>query len=112
MIETSDYQYPNVPSHTAEALANYWIRGWEPGSFLMHMLMGDLYGAAARADHWNKDALGHIAQMIVDVGPQGSWGSEYAVRNWIAKGDAFQRYEKQRLMEILKTEHKVKTYDF
>lgn len=111
-MNTSDYNYPNVPSHTAEALANYWIHGYEPGSFLMSMLMGDLYTAAARADHWNKDALGHIAQMIAEVGPNGSWGSEYAVRNWIAKGDAFQRYEKQRLMDILKKDHVEKTYNF
>ena len=111
-MNTSDYHYPNVPSHTAEALANYWIRGWEPGGFLTSMLMGDLFAATARADHWNKDALGHIAQMIVDVGPPGSWGSEYAVKNWLAWGDAFQRYEKQRLMDILKTEHVEKTYDF
>jgi hypothetical protein len=111
-MNTSDYNYPNVPSHTAEALANYWIRGWEPGGFLISMLMGDLFAAATRADHWNKDALGHIAQMIVDVGPHGSWGSEYAVRNWIAKGDAFQRYEKQRMMDYLKKDHVEKTYDF
>lgn len=111
-MNTSDYNYPNVPSHTAEALANYWIHGYEPGSFLMSMLMGDLYAAAARADHWNKDALGHIAQMIADVGPTGSWGSEYAVRDWIAKGPAFQRYEKQRLMDILKNDYVEKTYDF
>jgi hypothetical protein len=111
-MNTSDYNYPNVPSHTAEALANYWIRGWEPGSFLMSMLMGDLFTAAARADHWNKDALGHIAQMIIDVGPNGSWGSEYAVRSWLAKGDAFQRYEKQRMMDYLKKDHVEKTYDF
>jgi hypothetical protein len=111
-MNTNDYNYPNVPSHTAEALANYWIRGWEPGSFLMSMLMGDLFTAAARADHWNKDALGHIAQMIVDVGPHGSWGSEYAVRSWLAKGDAFQRYEKQRMIDYLKKDHVEKTYDF
>ena len=103
MIKTSDYQYPNVPSHTAEALANYWIRGWEPGSFLMHMLMGDLYGAAARADHWNKDALGHIAQMIVDVGPQASWGSKAVYESWIRKEEAFQQYQKQRVVDILST---------
>ena len=111
-MNMTEWNYPNVPSHTAEALANYWVRGWEPGGFLMSMLIGDLFAAAARADHWNKGAMGYIAQMIADVGPQGSWGSEYAVRNWIAKGDAFQRYEKQRVMDILKTEHVEKTYDF
>jgi hypothetical protein len=108
----SEYEYPNVPSHTAETLANYWIRGWEPGGFLTSMLMGDLYLAAARADHWNKDALGHIANMIADVGPSGSYGSEYAVRDWLAKGASFQRFEKERMMKILSTEHVEKTYDF
>jgi hypothetical protein len=111
-MDTSDYNYPNVPSHTAEALANYWIHGYEPGGFLTSMLVGDLYRAAARADHWNKDAMGHIATMIAEVGPEGSWGNPDIVASWLNKGPAFQHYEKQRLMDILKKDHVEKTYDF
>jgi len=94
-------RYPEVPSHTIEALENYWIRGFEPGSFLNAALAGDLYQAAARADRWNKDALGHIAVYIAREAPDGSWGSSKVVRDWCNRGEWFQRYEKQRVVDIL-----------
>lgn len=97
-------QYPNVPSHTVEALYHYWVNGWQPGSFLTSMLTGDLYSAAARADHWNKNAIGHIVDFIVNHGPQGSWGSSELVHDWCKKGHYFQQFEKKRLMNILSTE--------
>ena len=100
-IDMIQLQYPNVPSHTIEALENYWTRGWEPGSFLTAALSGDLYQAAARADKWNKDALGHIAVYIAREAPDGSWGSRNMVKDWCNRGDWFQRYEKQRVVDIL-----------
>ncbi len=91
-----------VPEHTLEALNNYFKFGWEPGSFLMSVLCNDLYGAASRADHMNKPALAYIAQYIVNEAPLGSWGTPDAVKDWVNKGYYFQRYEKQRLVDILK----------
>ena len=102
----------NVPSHTVEALERYWNHGFEPGSFLMSLLMGDLYAAVARADHWNKGNFAAIVDYVVMEGPEGSWGSEYAVRNWIAKGDAFQNYQRRRVVNILSNDYEEKNYDF
>jgi hypothetical protein len=100
-VDMIQLQYPHVPSHTIQALENYWLRGWEPGSFLAAALAGDLYQAAARADKWNKDALGHIAVYIAREAPDGSWGSLKMVRDWCNHGEWFQRYEKQRVLDIL-----------
>lgn len=102
-LEMLQLQYPHVPSHTLEALENYWLRGWSPGSFLTATLAGDLYQAAVRADKWNKDALAHIAVYIAQVGPEGSWGSTKLVQDWCLKGVAFQQHERQRLVDILST---------
>lgn len=93
----------NVPDHTLEALNNYFKFGWEPGSFLMSVLCNDLYTASGRADHMNKPALAYIAQYIVNEAPYGSWGDVETVRDWINKGEHFQRYERKRLVDILST---------
>ena len=101
--DLEDFVFPNVPHHTREALDNYWKHGWEPGGFLMSMLVGDLYGAAARADHVNKGAIGYIAEYIVNEAPYGSWGSAEVVRDWCNKGVAFKQHEKHRVVDILST---------
>jgi hypothetical protein len=102
-ISLTELQYPNVPSHTIEALENYWTHGWEPGGFLTAVLYNDLYTAAMRADHWNKGALGYIVEYLVNEAPDGSYGSEYKVKDWCRKGAAFQQHEKRRLVDILST---------
>ncbi len=96
-------QYPNVPSHTLEALDNYWKHGWEPGSFLTAVLCNDLYTATVRADHWNKGALGYIVEYLINEAPHGSYGSVEIVKDWCRKGVAFKQHEKHRLVDILST---------
>ena len=93
----------SVPDHTMEALTNYFNHGWEPGSFLRSVLVNDLYGAVARADHINREAIPNIVTWIVNNAPYGSWGSEEAFRDWVKHGVYFQRYEKQRVVDILST---------
>ncbi len=101
-IDMIQLQYPHVPSHTIEALENYWIHGWEPGGCLTAILSGDLYNAAARADKWNLDALGHIAVYIAREAPDYSWGSAKVVREWCNKGVAFQQHQKNRVLDYLR----------
>lgn len=96
-------QYPNVPSHTIETLENYWRHGFEPGGFVTSVLCNDLYTAAMRADHWNKGALGHIVEYVINEAPEGSYGSAELVKDWCRKGVAFKQHEKNRLVDILST---------
>jgi hypothetical protein len=103
-IEMMELQFPKVPRHTLEALDQYWRHGYQPGSFLLAVLYGDLFAAATRADKWNKDALGHIAVYVAHEAPRGSWGNEELVKDWCNRGKWFQHYERQRLVDILSTE--------
>ncbi len=91
----------NVPSHTVEALDRYWTHGYQPGSFLTALLCGDVYHAIGRADHWNKEALGHIVYYIVHHAPRGSYGSEELVQDWINHGVAFEQHQKNRVLDYL-----------
>ena len=90
-----------IPEHTKDTFENYFIRGWEPGSFGMSVLCNDLVGAVSRADHINRMHLSEIVVWLVENAPRGSWGSEEAVREWLKKGPAFENYQKKRVLEIL-----------
>ncbi len=92
-----------VPSHTVEALDRYWTHGYEPGSFLGMLLCGDVYNAVLRADRWNKQALGPIVEYIVRNAPRGSYGSVQLYQDWVNRGEQFQWYQKQRVVDILST---------
>lgn len=94
----------DIPDHTHEALMNYFNNCWEPGSFLMAVLRNDLYGAATKADHINRDYLANIVTWIINNAPYGSYGDSETVNNWLNRGHYQQVYEKQRLIEILSTE--------
>jgi hypothetical protein len=91
----------HVPSHTLETLDRYWTHGYSPGSFLAALLCGDVYNAVVRADHWNREALGHIVYYIVHHAPRGSYGSPELYQDWINQGKMFQSYQKSRVMEYL-----------
>lgn len=93
-----------VPEHTYNALKNYFDNCWEPGSFLMAVLCNDLMEASFRADHVNKHHLAEIATWVYHTAPRGSWGNKEIVRSWLNHGEHQQRYEKQRVMEILSSE--------
>lgn len=94
----------DVPTHSQESLINYFVHGYEPGGFMTAVLQNNLFGAASKADHVNKQYLAQIASWIVNNAPQGSWGSEEAVRSWLNKSPARERFEKEYLIHLLKTE--------
>lgn len=92
-----------VPEHTHEALMNYFNNCWEPGSFLMAVLRNDLMTASFKADTVNRPMLAEIAAWVYHNAPNGSWGSEEAIRGWLEKNEYQQHYERKRLVEILST---------
>jgi hypothetical protein len=96
--------YNDIPEHTKEALMNYFNHCWEPGSFLMSVLTNDLYGAASRADHINRQELAKIAMWVINEAPYGSYGDHETVKDWLNKGYFQQLYEKKLVMKILSTE--------
>ena len=94
----------------AETLQNYWNHGYEPGGFTTAVLCNDLFGAAARADHWNRRNMAAIAEYIVNNAPFGSYGNAELVKDWLKKGHYFEAYQKQRVMDIL-SEKGEETYE-
>ena len=98
-----DDEYSNIPSHTIEALDRYWNHGFSPGGFLSTLLCGNIYEAIHRADHWNKEKLGYIVEYIIRKAPRGSYGNQDLYQDWINRGEMFQWYQKQRVVDILST---------
>jgi hypothetical protein len=71
----------------AQTLENYLMRGYEPGGFTTAVLAGDLFGAVARADHWNKQAIAEIVTAVLNTCPAHAVGSYEAVEAWCADLD-------------------------
>ena len=86
-----------------EAFQRYFDYGFEPGSFGMAVLCNDLTRAVLCADHWNKQRLPGTIQWLIDKAPYGSWGSPEIVKEWMAKGVAFEQHQKNRVVDILST---------
>ena len=114
MSKTFDWDYFSpVPDHTREALERYFLYAFEPGSFVKAVLCNDLVSSVARADHFNKPAIAGIVEWIVNNAPDGSWGHEDYYKEWIAKGPAYQHFQKSITWEALNADHTdIKDYDF
>lgn len=91
----------HVPEHTQGALERYFTHALEPGSFLMAVLVNDLFGAVGRADMWNAAALAEIVKWLWNEAPRGSFGDEQLVKAWLNKGEYFEAFNKQLVVDIL-----------
>ena len=86
-----------------EALKNYFLHALPPGGFLTSLLSNhDVVTVFRRADSWNKPIIGKYISWLDEYAPDDSWGSETAVRSWLDKGPAYQRFQKQLTLDILK----------
>ena len=72
----------------AQTLEHYLMRGFAPGGFTTAVLAGDLFGAVAKADHWNKPAIAEIVQEVLWKCPSHAIGSYEAVKAWIDDEDS------------------------
>lgn len=90
-----------IPEHTQGALERYLTHGLEPGSFLMAVLVNDLFGAVGRADSWNSAALADIVKWLYNEAPRGSFGNEELVNDWLNRGEYFKAFNKQLVVDIL-----------
>ena len=97
--------FSGVPDHTHSALKRYFLYGLEPGSFLASVLCNDLTSAVMRADPFNKKAIADVVLWIANNAPDGSWGHLDYYRDWLAKGPAYQRFQKSLTWEILNADH-------
>lgn len=114
MAKTFDWDYFSpVPEHTRGSLERYFLYGIEPGGFLQSVLCNDLVSAVARADHINKQAISGIVEWIANNAPDGSWGHEEYYKEWIAKGPAYEAFQKSLTWEVLNADHtEIKDHDW
>ena len=74
-----------IPDHTKEALDNYFLRGYEPGSFVTCILTDDLYRAVGWADMQNRHAIYEIVKWLTTdpIVPANSFGTFEKVADWL-----------------------------
>lgn len=75
--------YPDVSETTIGSLARYVNNGIPTGSFLEAVLSNDLFGAVAKADMWNKQALPRICELVYNYLPGSCHGSPEAYKSWL-----------------------------
>ena len=98
-----DFTGFKMTQQSQESLYNYLVHGFEPGGFMMAVLSNDLYGAVARADFVNTDLISQYARWIESRAPYGSYGDRETVRGWLGKNEHFERFQKELLIDRLRT---------
>jgi len=98
-----------IPTHTMEALDNYFLKGYWPGGFLMSILTNDLYGAVGSADLANRHAIWEIVKWLTTdpIVPEHSWGTQHWVNWWLTDTEKIrtkfvEKIEKEYIWETLK----------
>lgn len=84
--EQMECAYHLIPAHMHQAIRDYVLHGYQPGSFLTALLSNDFMEAAARADEDNARCLKGWAQFFYNYVPNGCYRSPEAVAAWIAGG--------------------------
>lgn len=84
-----------IPDHMLEAMIDYRDRGVPVGDFLQAVFANDLLEAAGRADDTNKYLLDKYAMFLYNEMPRGAIGSRAAYKDWLARGEAFQAFERK-----------------
>lgn len=78
--------YHGIPEPMVGGLVHYFVNHIETGSFLMAVISDSLTDAVGRADENNLRHLINYARFLYWVAPGGSWGSEAAIKKWLASG--------------------------
>lgn len=95
-----------LTEHAQDALKNYFLYALPPGGFLTSVLNNDpVVDVYRRADNWNKRLIHKYIGWLERAAPEDSWGSSEAVNAWLAKGPAYQAFQKQLVWEQLNADH-------
>lgn len=105
----------NVPKDWSESIYNYLVHGFQPGSFLTHLLSNDAMGMIGSSHPMNKiDTMKCLVQWLSRC-PVGVFhGSRKAVESWMKKSPKQRRKflethriiytEQEEIMLVLKEE--------
>lgn len=73
----------NIPENTKASLDLYATEGVPTEGFLYKVLTDDLFGEICKADDFNQRVIVNICKYVYNELPQGCWGDEEKVANWI-----------------------------
>lgn len=77
--------YRGVPIEWQEILYNYFVNGFQPGSFFTSVLANDLIGAANHSHVMNTwSAITCTCKWINDSAPDEAYGSYNAIIHWLS----------------------------
>ena len=100
-----DGGWSGLPDMSQLALKNYFLYALPPGGFLTSLLSGQTWvEVISHADHWNKPILHKYLDWLHEYAPRGSWGSLQRVESWLAKGPAYEEFQKTLTWETLANE--------
>jgi hypothetical protein len=98
-----------IPTHTMESLDNYFLKGYQPGGFLISILTNNLIGAVNGADSANRHAIYEIVKWLTNETrlPLNSWGCTENVIDWLrdhgsVRSNFVDKFEKEYIWETLK----------
>ncbi len=88
------YRWSLIPVHCQQALKDWILVAYSPGSFVTAVLENDLMQACGRADHINRHCLFDYVSFLYNDAPASSWGSSDKVKKWSQVGGLLRRREK------------------
>jgi hypothetical protein len=65
---------------TFQTLERYYLKGYDPGSYMLAVLTNDLFGAMGAGDSESLFELNHLCTYIYSYLPASAWGSKEKVR--------------------------------
>lgn len=75
-----------LPPQGAWSMAEYLVRGTDPGGFICSVMSNDLVGAFGRADSTNIELLKYYAKAVYNEAPTAATGSYDKVSAWMEHG--------------------------
>lgn len=82
-----------VPKDFADPIFNYYVYGFQPGSFFTALLANDFVEAIGKSHPANTiPSLKYLVGWLVDTQTRGTvWGSYDIVNNWLNAGEKYRR---------------------
>jgi len=85
-----------VPNYMVDGAVRYIMNGIEPGGFLQAVICNKLVQSFNKADDTNRRCIYNWADVLYNVFPSESWGTEDKYNKWIKSGGIIGQIESER----------------
>lgn len=87
-IFTKHADFSSIPEELRGPLVRYIDEGLNPGCWLCHIIVSDIYAAALNAPLSHRPAIGHVAVFLLQHAPADCYGNVRALQRWLDTGGA------------------------